>query len=160
MCMLWLLAWCFCGTPKSRRECMYLWLFCLLLRLFSSNWVPLSSLDIRVFALSYYILFYPAFLLDIFSFLKRKWKGMDMGELRCGGVARSRGRRNCSLDVKINRLNLKRKTLSTVKIIFFILLSYNTPQSQPLLSPLLQTCPHFPSPPGPLFFSEKIRSPN
>jgi hypothetical protein len=69
---LWLLVWCFCGTPNSRSRCFFY--SCLLLRLLSFYWVAPSTLNMRAFAslsVPCFVLF-GCHLLEGCSFLKRK----------------------------------------------------------------------------------------
>lgn len=50
MYVLWLIAWCFCGTLRNGNR--YISHFGLLLRLFSSYWVTLYILNMKALALS------------------------------------------------------------------------------------------------------------
>lgn len=72
-CRPWLLAWCLLGLLTVQMS--YLWLFCLTLRLISSYWVALPSVNIKTFASPYCIWFCPVCChhLEACSFLKRKW---------------------------------------------------------------------------------------
>lgn len=97
--MLWLLAWCFYGIPNRGNR--YFWLFSLLLGLFLSCWVALSSLDIRDFALFHFMFLCPLSLLSVgvlLFFLKGKIRRVDLEEKGCeGGSGRNGGKGNSSL---------------------------------------------------------------
>lgn len=82
----------FCGNPNSGDRCAFD-IFWLVLGFFSSYWVDLCSLDWRVFALSYFILFYHDWLLSLEGLLqsegKGKWRGNEFGgEGRCERTTR------------------------------------------------------------------------
>lgn len=81
---------------------MCLWLFCLLWRLFSSYWISLSSLYMRIFAFSYCNFFFGVWLLSlgglIFSERKQRVWSMDLEKMWWRQAGRSRSREKCGSD--------------------------------------------------------------
>lgn len=95
--------WCSCGTPNSASgRC--LWLFCQLLGPFSSYWVALPSLDMRVTAWSYCILLCHVWLMSLgdllFSGGEKRRKRICEG----GGNGRGRGKGSCGWNVLYKRI--------------------------------------------------------
>lgn len=81
--MLWLSAWCFFLGHLTMGMGIPLTLL-LLLELFSSGWVALSSYDVRTFGLCYQILFFWLWLLSLRCLLFSGGKGRG-GDLRREG---------------------------------------------------------------------------
>lgn len=81
---------------------MCLWLFCFLLRLFSSYWIVTFSFSVRTFLLLYCILFYCVRLLSCrgLFFSEGRWRRAGSGgEGRSGGAKKSWGWVNCVWNV-------------------------------------------------------------
>lgn len=88
------IVWCFGVMLSSGSGCVSD--SCLLLSLFSSYWVAFSSINMRTFALSYYISFSCVWLLSIggliFSEEKLRGRGRQFGrKRRSEGIGRNRG---------------------------------------------------------------------